>query len=412
MINHQINYKINKNNFIRLLTQKGGNMEEILSKLKFLRHNVITLKELFSKDDDRSLNYIAAYIINNSREVLSRVLTYSCNTNIPIHQCTYFYDCCIDIVTEENVKQIYERNKNCLESINKCLLNDCKTDYILPIRTTRRSFIDERKHFFTTLIIKKELCITIIIIDPYFSQEKKDVFLLSDYLLIELLKNNILMLKDANFINSSRDIDKMPQIITNDLSCQIWSIMYQYIYLCSNIDPNDNNLEKTINVNPFYYMMMFLTNIYDFYKSKDKDILEETCYDYKTINNFKYFNLRRQFLHLIENKCDSKFMKTIIENGQVHLTSQILEHILKFKENNNFNKYKSTLNHLIANIKLYGNISLFDIKLNKVINNKKGELKYYSNRRDNSTDESRMKEALTHEIDNLERTISILEDIK
>ena len=41
------------------------------------------------------------------------------------------------------------------------------------------------------LIIKKELCITIIIIDPYFSQEKKDVFLLSDYLLIELLKNNI-----------------------------------------------------------------------------------------------------------------------------------------------------------------------------------------------------------------------------
>ena len=188
----------------------------------------------------------------------------------------------------------------------------------------------------------------------------------NDYLLIELLKNNILMLKDANFINSSRDIDKMPQIITNDLSCQIWSIMYQYIYLCSNIDPNDNNLEKIINVNPFYYMMMFLTNIYDFYKSKDKNILEGTRYDYDIINDFKYFDLRRQFLHLIENKCDSKFMK----------------------------------------------ISLFNKQLNKFIENNQSTLKYYSDRYDNSTESSRTKEALMHEIYNLERTISILEDIK
>ena len=67
---------------------------------------------------------------------------------------------------------------------------------------------------------------------------------------------------------------------------------------------------------------------------------------------------------------------------------------------------------MIKNIKLYGDISLFNKELNKFIENNQSTLKYYSNRYDNSTDSSRTKEALMHEIDNLERTISILEDIK
>jgi hypothetical protein len=103
----------------------------------------------------------------------------------------------------------------------------------------------------------------------------------------------------------------MPQAITNDLSCQIWSLMYQYIYLCSEIETTDTELDKHLNINPFYHMMMFLTNIYDFYKykfrisNKRKDIsaryFGEDDKHLDKQNDFKYFDIRRQFLHLIEN---------------------------------------------------------------------------------------------------------------
>ena len=67
------------------------------------------------------------------------------------------------------------------------------------------------------------------------------------------------------------EICKMPQAITNDMSCKIWSILYQYIHLCSNIETDDVYLNKLLIINPFYWIMVFVNNIYTFYK-KDKKL--------------------------------------------------------------------------------------------------------------------------------------------
>ena len=365
---------------------------DIQEKFSLLAPNSTRLIELLDDFELRKLNFVAAYIIDNPSEVLSRILIYNCSSKTDlIHDCSYFSYCLLEIIIIYDKTLSLEKNKICLDQINKCLDEIKKDNFIFPIQCCRKNLEKDECHYFSTLIIKNDSDIRVIIIDPYLKIENKLDFQLGDDVLFDLLKNNINFLKknspNVQYINSNRQIVKMPQAITNDLSCQIWSLMYQYIYLCSEIESIDTELDKHLNINPFYHMMMFLTNIYDFYKykfrisDKRKDIsaqyFGEADKHLSKQNDFKYFDIRRQFLHLIENCTNDDirdyYMKILILNGQKHLSKHILKHpnsnIMKL---NNFSetrlsdyldKYSTTINNLIFYIRKFGDVSIFSTQI-------------------------------------------------
>jgi hypothetical protein len=387
-----------KNKYLQYAKQLGGTKTELdlflqnetntANKFSLLAPNVTRLKELLDHTDLRKLNFIAAYIIDNPTEVLSRILIYNCfpKTDL-IHDCSYFSYGLLEISIIYEPAFLLGKNKICLDQINKCLDEIIiKDNFILPIQCCRKNLEKDDCHYFLTLIIKKDSDIRVIIIDPYLKIENKIDFQIGDDVLFDLLKNNINFLKknapNVQYINSNRQIVKMPQAITNDLSCQIWSLMYQYIYLCSDMEPTNTELDKYLNINPFYHMMMFLTNIYDFYKykfriiDKRKDISDryfgKANKHLSNENNFKYFDMRKQFLHLIEN-CSADirdhYMHILISNGQSHLTNHILCHphanimiinnYSEIKLLEYFDKYLNIINNLNNYIIKYGNISIF-----------------------------------------------------
>jgi hypothetical protein len=355
----------------------GWGIEKKINELKLLRRNDNTLKELLEAIDIRKLNFIAAYVINKPSEVLLKAMVYNCVSHAPIHECTYYTHCVLEIIATKKIESLLEINKNCLDLLNRCLMKK-PDDFILPVQCSRRNLADEDPHFFLTLIEKKKSIISVSIKDPYFEETKRLDFNFGDKILIDLLKNVTFFKEhDIQVFNSNINKCKMPQAITNDLSCQIWSIIYQYIYLCSSIESNDFKLEQFLNINPFYFIMMFLTNVYHFYKyehpvanrRKDISIIQpEITYDYSKLNKHMYFNLRRQFLHLIENSSEENcnyYMNIIITNGYNNLTSVIIKHKFKLEDGD---KYKNTILELQKYIKKFGKYPGFVTNIRKYIN--------------------------------------------
>ena len=398
-----------------------NDIQSKINELKLLRRNDEILKELLSSNDKRKLNFIAFYIINKPSEVLSRAIVYNCFSQAPIHECTYYTHCVLEIINIEEIENLKKRNKICLDSLNRCLINK-SNDFILPVQCSRRTLEDESPHFFLTLIEKKNSKIYISIKEPYFEESKRFDFSIGDEKLLIMLKN-LPFLKDKDIIvlDSNRNICKMPQAITNDLSCQIWSIIYEYIYLCSSIESNDIQLEQFLNINPFYFMMMFLTNIYHFYKyeywkiDKRKDISisqSELTYDYTKLNKHSYFNLRRQFLHLVEN-CSEEicnyYMNIIITNGQKNLVHLILHH--KFKPEDT-DKYISTISELNKYILQFGNSEKFRNSINLYINELKQLIEQNINyRQSNKSDiTENIKKELDKELNIRNKKINILSE--
>jgi hypothetical protein len=393
-----------KNKYLQYAKQLGGAKTEFdlflqdetntANKFSLLAPNVTRLKELLDHTDLRKLNFIAAYIIDNPTEVLSRILIYNCfpKTDL-IHDCSYFSYCLLEISIIYEPAFLLGKNKICLDQINKCLDEIIiKDNFILPIQCCRKNLEKDDCHYFLTLIIKKDSDIRVIIIDTYLTTKTKLDYETTDEVLFNLLKDNINFLKknapNVQYINSNRPIINMPQAITNDLSCQIWSLMYQYIYLCSDMEPTNTELDKYLNINPFYHMMIFLTNIYDFYKykfriiDKRKDISDiyfgKDNKHLSNENNFKYFDMRKQFLHLIEN-CSADirdhYMHILISNGQSHLTNHILRHpraniineYSEIKLSEYFAKYLNIIYNLNNYIRKYGNISIFKKQIKSYI---------------------------------------------
>ena len=429
-----------KNKYLQYAKQLGGTKDEfdlflkkesdIQEKFSLFAPNVPRLKELLDHIDLRKLNFVAAYIIDNPTEVLSRILIYNCFSKTDlIHDCSYFSYCLLEISILYEPTFLLGKNKICLDQINKCLDEIIKDNFILPIQCCRKNLEKDDCHYFLTLIINKDSDIRVIIIDPYLTNKNKLDFEMNDEILFDLLKNNINFLKknapNVQYINSNRQIINMPQAITNDLSCQIWSLMYQYIYLCSDIEPTNTELDKYLNINPFYHIMMFLTNIYDFYKykfriiDKRKDISDRYFgVDDKHLsneNNFKYFDIRKQFLHLIEN-CSADirdhYMSILISNGQSHLTERILrhpkEHIIEInnysetKLSDYFAKYINNINNLYTYIIKYGDISIFKKQIKSHIDECTVLLQY------NKTITPQFIDQYERELENYTKVINIL----
>jgi hypothetical protein len=325
-----------------------------LNNLKLFKLDTVILKDLLNRNDIRSLNFIAAYIISHPIEVISRIFIFNADTNIKLHLCNYINNCTLDIITTQDISYLTKINQVCLHYINRCISNDTNNRFNLTIQCSRRNLINEDKHFFYVVIVKTDIY-SMYIIDSYINESKIVDFDISDDILITLLKQNIeiFSLNEVKIVTSTeRNICYMSQAITNDLSCQVWSIMYQYIHLCTDIEKYDIELDKLLNINPFYWMMIFLSNIYKFYKyeyyntDKRLDISIQQpniTYNWIYMNDYKYFDLRRQFLHLTQNcsdqlECD-KYLKLLIENGQHNLVRLIYEKeldtsdaLLKFRQ--------------------------------------------------------------------------------
>lgn len=263
----------NKNNALNIDNTKINNIEEQLNKMKLLILNPESLSSL----TNYSLNVISAYIISNPSEVLSNIFIYNCFNSVNI--CNILTHCILDITYILGLKKLIVKNKQCIERINKCISLNTDDKFGLSIQCSRRTMDTEQPHFFHIIIKKILNDIKVYIIDPYIEKGLRSYDMnVSDDLLIKILKQEINIFKDNSnitFIKSSQtlqnEICKMPQAITNDMSCKIWSILYQYIHLCSNIETDDVYLNKLLIINPFYWIMVFVNNIYTFYK-KDKKL--------------------------------------------------------------------------------------------------------------------------------------------
>jgi len=202
----------------------------------------------------------------------------------------------------------------------------------------------------------------------------------------------------------------MPQRITNDMSCQIWSLFYQYIFICSSITPDNRELEQIINVNPFYWLMIFVCNIYSFYiTQKGIDIsikIPSKKYDWYKFNKRETINIRRQFLHITQNITDqtqkTKYLRILIDNGYQNLIKLILDyhHI----EETKFIKTLTTLYDALTDVQK----SYFKEKIREKIGILRGKIDLNQNYPDRQT----YKSQFDSELIKFKTKLKILEKFK
>ncbi len=334
------------------------------------------MKEVFI-GDYRKLNFIAYYIINNPFEVLNRILIFKCKTNT-LHHCVYYNKCTLNLVLLNDkdepykIDELLEINKDCLANINKCLTDNSKYEkFILPIQITKKSRYADIPHYYNAFIVYNKDGFKIYLVDAYLSDENKYEMTEHDKQIAVFFKNiDYLKDKKVEIINTTdrAQCKLMPQAISKDLSCQIWSILYNYIYICSEYQVEHDEYDKLFNINPFFYMMIFLINVYLLYKydvpekyKKDISIKNtEYEYDFKLLNQEPYFNIRRLFLHTIENTTNADkeyYLTKVIEYAQDKLVRAITNH--EPKKTTDFKKYEENNYILLEYIKKYGDLAKY-----------------------------------------------------
>jgi hypothetical protein len=321
------------NRYIQKYDLVGGasNVENIKKKLDtstLLNYNETILKELLNDPkESRKINFCADYIVRNPKKIFQLILTYFCTPIDTNHQCNYTKYLYLDIITSYTIEDLIELNKENIQNIKNCI-NTSELNKNLIIMIGLRTFVETPTHYLFIIIQTNVL----YIIDTF---DNSDMFKIKPH--IENLLGQIGITTTKTVVKNNN----MPASITKDMSCQIWTFMYIYIYMCLQVPIEDSNLENILNINPFQLLIQFISNIY--YKLKnsqtDKFLLKENIdissqiidndYDWYKINlhfNTLYVSLRRQFLFIekiTDTALKSEYMKKLINFGFYTLCNEI-----------------------------------------------------------------------------------------
>jgi len=333
------------------LIQKLEEINQEFNKLSLFKIRPELLIDLMNYDgkkygynprESRNLNYIASYIILNSDEISKRIFTLNCNLNhhFLVYQIQNYQP--LEIITINYTYDQFIENNKIVTHIKKIIDNNDITHF--SIQCSRKNKNSDNSHFFCIIVYKQDEQYHFYIIDSFYGSNPVNDFsiddsdrLLSEYLLRTFSTYNI------SIHNSKEFYQRMPQSLTKELSCQIWSIMYQYILLCSNIKPDNSLLHEYINLNPFFIFELFLSNIfYDYLKKntltipKKDIIMENNTININNITQYKYFSIFRQlrYILIIADEEEKEYQIKRLINFSLNV---LLDEIFKFKSLQKYN---------------------------------------------------------------------------